>query len=318
MPGSTLTTAHQTSCTPGRAARELGLKRTEFDLAVHLGRIRTVPDEGGGGHRVPLTELERLRGQAGFPDTLREAVRTVGTTEGAALMEVPPTRFTRLAKLGLLVPVRFYLNRYRTVVWMYLADELRQFAADEANAPLLTGRTPPPLRAQLGDGADLRARNWRGRHLGFLLRQADGPWQRAGAVAALLDPAQIAELVPDPYERAHLNRFRPGPPAHGAPGSPAADLAARIMTADDPDEIGWLRADLAQAVVEAREHRPAPRPTAHRTAATPEPPHDTPLRHDAGPVPTRQEPQKPQERHDRPERSRGLLGWLRRRDVRGV
>ncbi|MFF9286222.1 DUF6397 family protein [Streptomyces griseosporeus] len=303
MSGSTLTAAHQTSCTPSRAARELGLRRSEFDLAVHLGRIRTVPDEGGGGHRVPLTELERLRGQDGFPDALREAVRTVGTREGAALLDVPVTRFTRLAKLGLLVPVRFYLNRYRAVVWMYLADELRQFAADAANAPLLTGRTPPHLRSQLANGADLRARNWRGRHLGFLLRQADGPWQRAGAVAALLDPVQIAELVPDPYERAHLTRFRPGPPAHGAPGSPAAELAARIMTADDPDEIGWLRADLARAVVEARQHRPAPRPALGRNGA-----------------PESRERHAPRESEapERPDRSRGLLGWLRRRDTRGV
>ncbi|MFF9278077.1 DUF6397 family protein [Streptomyces griseosporeus] len=303
MSGSTLTAAHQTSCTPSRAARELGLRRSEFDLAVHLGRIRTVPDEGGGGHRVPLTELERLRGQDGFPDALREAVRTVGTREGAALLDVPVTRFTRLAKLGLLVPVRFYLNRYRAVVWMYLADELRQFGADAANAPLLTGRTPPHLRSQLANGADLRARNWRGRHLGFLLRQADGPWQRAGAVAALLDPVQIAELVPDPYERAHLTRFRPDPPAHGAPGSPAAELAARIMTADDPDEIGWLRADLARAVVEARQHRPAPRPAPGRN--------ESPESHE------RHAPSE-SEAPERPDRSRGLLGWLRRRDTRGV
>ena len=33
--------------------------------------------------------------------------------------------------------VRFYLNRYRAVVWLYLAEELRQFAADSANASLL-------------------------------------------------------------------------------------------------------------------------------------------------------------------------------------
>lgn len=29
-----------------RAARELELKRGEFDLALHLGCVRTVPDEG--------------------------------------------------------------------------------------------------------------------------------------------------------------------------------------------------------------------------------------------------------------------------------
>ncbi|MFD5578770.1 DUF6397 family protein, partial [Streptomyces pseudogriseolus] len=36
------------------------------------------------------------------------------------------------------------------------------------------------------------------------------------------------------------------------------------MTACDPDEIAWLRADLARLVDEARAHRPAPRPPASR------------------------------------------------------
>ncbi|BFO19496.1 hypothetical protein SHKM778_58840 [Streptomyces sp. KM77-8] len=33
----------------GRAARDLGLKPTEFDLAVQLGRVRTTAGDGGGG-----------------------------------------------------------------------------------------------------------------------------------------------------------------------------------------------------------------------------------------------------------------------------
>lgn len=41
-----------------RAARELGLKRGEFDLAVRLGCIRTLPDEGGGGRRVARAEID--------------------------------------------------------------------------------------------------------------------------------------------------------------------------------------------------------------------------------------------------------------------
>ncbi len=297
MAGNTITKPPGLSCTPSRAARELGLKRGEFDLAVHLGRIRTTPDEGGGGRRVARDEIDRLRSTDGFPEALLESVRTVGTTDGAALMEVSSARFTRFARLGLVVPVTFYLNRYRAVVWLYLAEELRQFAADKNHTSLLNGRTPEGLRDQLQAGLDLRARNWRGRHLGFLLRQADDPGERAGALAALLDPVQVAEIVQDPYERAHLNRFRPGPPAHGAPGSPAAHLAERIMTADDPDEISWLRADLTQVLEEARRHRPAPRPTS-------EP---------AGPPPSLSE--HPPEPTPEPERSRGMLGWLRRRNA---
>ncbi|MFF8093575.1 DUF6397 family protein [Streptomyces sp. NPDC016675] len=272
MSGNTLThettasadrigTTRGTSLAPGRAARELGLKRSEFALAVHLGRVRTLPDEGGGGGgRVARDEIERVRAQQGFPEGLRESVRCVGTAEGAALLGVTRARFTRLARLGLLVPVSFYVNRYRAVVWLYLADDLRQFASDEGNAALLKGRTPEGLRDQLTEGLDLRPRNWRGRYLGFLLRRADDPWSRAAAVASLLDPVEVSEVVRDPYERSHLLRFRPAQPFHGTPGSPAAQLAEEIMTATDPDEIDWLRADLAGAVDVARGQRPAPRP----------------------------------------------------------
>ncbi|MFF3462648.1 DUF6397 family protein [Streptomyces sp. NPDC002619] len=305
MSGHTITQPHHLTCAPSRAARELELKRSEFDLAVHLGRIRTVPDEAGGGRRVERAEIDRLRSAAGFPEALRESVRAVGTTEAATLMDLSPGRFTRLARLGLVVPVKFYLNRYRAVVWLYLAEELRQFAGDEKNAPLLTGRTPERLRGQLGAGADLRARNWRGRHLGFLLRQAHDPWEHAGAVAAFLDAAHVADVVKDPYERAHLNRFRPGPPAHGAPGSPSAHLAEKIMTADGPEEVGWLRSDLGRAVQEARAYRPAPRPAARQV-----PPRRTPgVPNEAAPPPDDLAP-------DPAEPSRGLLGRLLRRTPR--
>lgn len=245
--------------TPGRAARELGLRRSDFDLAVRLGRIRTVPDEGGtGSRRVARSEIDRLRAEDGFPETLRQRVRIVGTAEGAALMGISAGRFTRLARLGLLVPVRFYLNRYRAVVWLYLAEELSQFTAGGENAHLLQGRTPETLRSQVAAGVDLRARNWRGRYLGFLLREAEDPWARAGAVAAFLEPGEVEDIVRDPGERARLNRSRTAPPAHGAPGSPTARLAEDLMTAQDADEIRWLRADLAQAVEEARTRLPAP------------------------------------------------------------
>ena len=100
MSGSLITQRHHQPHTPSRAARELGLKRSEFDLAVHLGQIRTVPDEGGGGRRVTRSEIDRLRATDGFPDSLLQRVRVVGTTEGAKVMDVPAGRFTRLARLG--------------------------------------------------------------------------------------------------------------------------------------------------------------------------------------------------------------------------
>jgi len=332
MSGNTMTQSATSSLS--RAARELELRRGEFDLALHLGCVRTVPDEGGGGRRVARTEIDRVRSEDGFPESLRERVKVVGTTEGAALMEVTTARFTRLARLGLVVPVKFYLNRYRAVVWLYLAEELRQFTADKDNALMLSGRTPEGLRDQLEAGLDLRPRNWRGRHMGFLLRQAEDPWARAAVVASLLDPVQVAEIVSDPYERAYLNRFRPEQASHGAPDSPAAHLASRIMTAEDPDEISWLRADLGQALAEARELRAAPRPTVKV------PPSVAVSLVASPPVASRPGPTAPEERptaedpltaEDRPtaegrtttedrstteesERSRRLLGWLRRRN----
>ncbi|MFG3074175.1 DUF6397 family protein [Streptomyces sp. NPDC048225] len=285
-------TTRDLSLAPTRAARELGLRRDEFNLAVLLGRIRTMPGEGGGGRRVPRDEIDRIRAADGFPERLRAEVRTVGTTEGAALMEVTGARLTRLARLGLLVPVRFYVNRYRTVVWLYLAEELRQFKHDERNAVLLKGRAPEGLRDQLREGLDLRPRNWRGRQLGFLLRQADDPWARAAAVASLLDADDVSDIVGDPHERLHLLRLRPAPVAHGSPASPAARLAEEIATASGPDEIAWLRSDLAEAVASARRQSPAPRP------------------HTMPPEAERPTPRETA----RPGRLSGLLGRLRRRD----
>ncbi|MGW5280546.1 DUF6397 family protein [Streptomyces collinus] len=282
MPDSTFVPSRPVTCPPGRAAREMGLKRADFELAVHLGRIRTVPDDsGGGGRRVERAEIDRLRAEPGFPGPLLERVHVVGTAEGAALMGIPAGRFTRLARLGLLVPVRFYVNRYRAVVWLYLAEELRDFAAQGVNSRLLKGRTPETLRGQLATGVDLRARNWRGRHLGFLLRGADDdPWARAGALAALLPQVDVHDVVKDPYERARLNRFRPAPPDHGTPSSPSALLAEELMTAQDADEIGWLRSELRRAAEEARAHTVAPRPAPRQTepAARPAPRHHRTVR----------------------------------------
>lgn len=324
MTGRTITqepavAAAQTSVTQSRAARELGLKRGEFELAVMLGRIRTVSETVGGRRRVTREEIERVRAGEGFPEVWVERIRAVGTTEGAALMDISTARFTRLTRAGFVTPVKFYLNRYRAVVWLYLAEELRQFAQSEANAGLLTGRAPTTLRAQLEAGVDLRARNWRGRHAGALLRQSEDPWERAAAVASLLDPVQIAEIIKDPYERAYVHRLMPQLFTQGAPESPAARILQKIMIAGDPDEIRWLRANLTIGLSQARGERPAPRPT-----PGPEPGSG------AGPHP-RPDPDHPARSADRPDgrqaegpdaeaseqtaEPRGLLKWLRRRGV---
>ncbi|MFF3457303.1 DUF6397 family protein [Streptomyces sp. NPDC002730] len=242
----------------GRASQELDLKRGEFDLAIQLGHIRTTAGESGGPPRVEQQEIDRLRGKEGFPGTLRERVRTVGTVEGARLISISPARFARLARTGHFTPVRFYLNRYRAVVWLYLAEELCQFAL--AHPGLLSGRTPPALRAVLDAGEDRRARNWRGRSLGLLLRRTADPWERAAAIASVLDPVTVSEVATDPYERSHLRVLRPEL-VPGRPESPAGrEVVERLLLADHPDEILWHRVSLAEALREARELRPAPRP----------------------------------------------------------
>ncbi|GAA3387304.1 DUF6397 family protein [Streptomyces roseoviridis] len=269
--------------TSGRAARELALTRDEFQLAVHLGIVRTVPGPAPGPgagpgtapgrgagpgtvdvlgaaarRRVARSEIARLRAAPDFPDGLRERVRAVGATEGARLLSVTRDRFARLARTGHFSPVRFYVNRYRTVVWLYPAAELSEFALTHPG--LLSGRLPLDVRTRSDGGEDWRPRNWRARRLGILLRADDDPWARTAAIASLLDPAHVAEVVDDPYERAYLDRFRPGPPGR-RPNAPAArEIADRLLLADDPDEILWHRMSLTLALDEARADRQAPHP----------------------------------------------------------
>lgn len=253
----------------GRAAQELGLRRGEFELAVHLGLVAVTEMPGGGRPRVREREIARLRGEPGYPDGLVERVRTVGTAEGAALLGIVPARFTRLARAGCFSPVTFYLNRYRAVVWLYLADELASFAVSEPE--LLARRMPPEMRTRLEAGGDRRARNWRAQRIERLLKRTEDPWARAAVEASALDPAHLAEVVDDPYERAHLVRVRPEA-VFGRPGSASAREAMGALTlADDPDEILWRRISLTLSLEQARDARPAPRPGDDPGAWTPSP-----------------------------------------------
>jgi hypothetical protein len=149
--------------------------------------------------------------------------------------------------------VRCYLNRYRAVVWLYLADELVELALREPG--LLSGRHPEP-----DDCQDWRARNWRGRRIAMLARQTDDQWEQAAAVASALDSAHLAEIVRDPYERACLRRLKPET-FRVHPDSPTAQgVVDRLLLADEPDEIEWYRLRLVEALADARDQCPAPRP----------------------------------------------------------
>jgi hypothetical protein len=242
----------------GRAAQELALKRGEFELAVHLGLIDAVQTTDWARPQVRQEEIGRLRALPGFPESLRDRVRTVGTAEGASLLGVSPVRFTGLARIGCISPVAFCLNRYRAVVWLYLVEELLAFAAREP--ALVGGKSPAGMRTMLDAGTDRRARNWRSRRVDRLLSRTEDPWARAALQASALDPVQLGEVVDDPYERAYLTRVRPGP-VYGRPWSVSGrEAMAKLMLADDPDEILWRRVNLTLELDRARETRAAPRP----------------------------------------------------------
>ncbi|WP_314177628.1 DUF6397 family protein [Streptomyces winkii] len=264
------------------AARELGLSPGAMALAVELGEVRTVrgartasadpavpvgPAWSGAGaaaaegpprRRVPRAELERLRAAEDFPDGLRERLRVVDAGGGAQLLGITASRFARLARGGCFSPVRFYVNRYLTVVWLYPARELSAFA--ESRPELLSGRLPRGLRMLLAEGVDLRAGHWRGRRVGRLCRQADGPWEAAAARAAVLDDDVLAEAVPDAAERARLRALKPELVPLRGRSAVVREVAEELCTATAEDEVFWQRLMLAADLESARaEDRPTGR-----------------------------------------------------------
>ncbi|MFE6843639.1 DUF6397 family protein [Streptomyces sp. NPDC057686] len=234
-----------------RAAREVGLTRSEFARAVQLGIVRAGPPAPGGAARYPRAELDRIRSADGFPGALREQVETVTGAEAAGgVLGISPGRFTRLARCGHITPVGYRINRYRVVVWLYLAAELREFAAREAG--MLRGSAPPADRELMAAKADLRPRKWRGRHVGLLLRRTADPWERAAVLASVLPADELREAVPDPAERIVLTALAP-PPPYGHPQIPAAAaVALRLLRAEPPDEVHWYRTSLDFALTGAR------------------------------------------------------------------
>ncbi|GHE35752.1 hypothetical protein CP980_29085 [Streptomyces vinaceus] len=234
-----------------RAAGELGLTRTEFARAVQLGIVRAGPPAPGGSPRYARAELERIRSAEGFPEALRERVEAVAGAEAAgAVLGISPGRFTRLARCGHITPVGYRINRYRVVVWLYLAAELREFADREPG--MLRGSAPPADRELLAAKADLRPRKWRGRHVGLLLRRTADPWERAAVLASVLSEEELREAVPDPAERIVLAALAP-PAPYGHPQIPAAAaVAARLLRAEPADEVHWYRTSLDFALTGAR------------------------------------------------------------------
>jgi hypothetical protein len=250
----------QVACGLSAARDELGLDQREFELAVQLGEVRTVPGERRGTvgeHRmVARAELERLRAEDGFPSTLRDRLRLVGTVAGAEALGVSRDRFGKLARAGCFRPARWYVNRYQAVVWLYLAHEVREFGA--LNPHLLARRLPSGLRARIEAGGDLRARGWRSRCVERLVADATDAWQEAAVWAALLGPQETARVAPDRREREHLHQLLPAL-SPGKPGiyAPRAVVEAHLL-ADDAEEIMFAVLCLGHALERARTVRPLP------------------------------------------------------------
>ncbi|MCB5168403.1 DUF6397 family protein [Streptomyces bambusae] len=247
-------TADRGMVSGARAAAELGLRRGEFQTAVQLGLVRAAARGPDGVPRWPRTELARVGALDGFPDALREQVRTIGTMPAAALLGTSPGRFTRLARCGHLTPAAYRINRYRVVVWSYLAAEVGEFA--RRRPELLRGPAPARDREGLAAGTDLRARGWRLRRTGQLLRACTDPWERAAVLAAPLPPHTVAEDVPDGRERILLAALAPARP-YGHPVRPAAaEVAGRLLRVQQPDEAQWYRRGLLLALERARSAAP--------------------------------------------------------------
>ncbi|MCH6163917.1 DUF6397 family protein [Streptomyces marispadix] len=257
--------------TPAGASTVTGAD-TGADKAQSAGSAGSAPAGGRAVRRVPRAELLRLRAQADFPEGLRERLRVVDGGHGARLLGISASRFARLARAGCFSPVRFYVNRYRTVVWLYLAAELLAFAANRPE--MLSGRLPRGLRSLLAEGMDLRARHWRGRRVGQLCRQAEGPWEAAAARAAVLGEDALTQAVPDPGERARLRALKPElTPLTGRP-APVREVAEELCTAATEDEIFWQRLMLAADLEYARVSR---RASPDRAEAASEPCEGPPL-----------------------------------------
>lgn len=250
------------------AARQLGLSPGMLELAVQLAEVRTVrPGRSGRGvggaravrtaaaggrlpRRVPRTEVARLRAAEDFPDGLRKRLRVVDAEGGARLLGVTASRFARLARGGCFSPVRFYVNRYGSVVWLYPQTELHTFAGNRPE--LLSGRLPRGLRELLAEGVDLRAGHWRGRRIRMLCREADGPWESAAVRAALLTEGALAEAVPDAGERARLRALRPELAPYRARSAAVRQTVAELCKAAGEDEVFWQRLMLAADLEHAR------------------------------------------------------------------
>ncbi|MYS23098.1 MULTISPECIES: DUF6397 family protein, partial [unclassified Streptomyces] len=252
-----------------RARDELGLDYDEFEVALQIGEVPCVAC-GPGQWKVPAQAVARLRAEPDHREALLARLRLVNSDEAARLLGIGRERFVRLARAGYVRPVRWYVNQYQAVVWIYLARELTEFA--DRRPALLHGPLPADLREAVAAGEDERPRGWRARRTAQLVRDAHDAWEEAAVWAALLGPEIVAEAVPDPDDRGHLRRLRAELPP-GRVGRASAERISELTSADRPEEIAAALLALATALGRARALRAAPRfPGTEPLPARPLPP----------------------------------------------
>lgn len=285
------------------ARTRLGLEAGEFRSALELGEIRAVVGDGPRGGagwtpRIPLSEVDRLLADPGFPGGLRRRIADAGAREAAALLGVTAHRFGRLARAGWVRPVRWYVNRYRAVVWRYLVTDLialvvasgagsgvhdRTGAAEAAHRARGTGDDGgagwaivpggaggAAVRRGVGGPAGLRPP---GRLPDLGDTDLRGRGWRARRVGQLLrdahDPwwraAVWAALAGGPGpgavpadEAAYLRRLLPSLHGGGAGWRAAPEVMHSLCTAQDGDETATAGRELASALRLARSVRSAP------------------------------------------------------------
>ena len=188
-----------------------------------------------------------------WSDGLPVEGRLVGTVTGSELLGVSRGRFLLLARAGCLCPARWYVNRYRALVWLYPAEEVVAFAG--ARPEWLTGRLPEAVRAGLDRGLDLRPGTWRARRTDLLVARAADARQEVAVWFSLLGAERSADLLPDPGERLRMAGERVSL-LTGAPAAAAGEEGCPVpLVAQDVAETAHARARLSEALERAR---PAP------------------------------------------------------------
>ncbi|WP_405591899.1 DUF6397 family protein [Streptomyces sp. NBC_01190] len=248
-----------------RAREELGLDHDDFDVALQTGEVPSVVC-GPGQWKVPAEAVARLRSAEGHPEPLLARLRLVSSDEAAKLLGVGRERFVRLARAGYAHPLRWYVNQYQAVVWMYLAWEVAELG--DTHPELLHGPLPQDLREAVAAGEDQRPRRWRARRTAQLVRDAHDAWEEAAVWAALLGPEIVADAVPDAFDRTHLRKLR-GELPPGRVGRASATRIREVTVADHPEEITLGLLALADALGRARALRPAPRPSSRPGSGPP-------------------------------------------------